>query len=163
MTSDERLNQLELLLAETMAVLDQHTGLHRQTQAQIKQIIGLIGQQSSNIDFLLTAVAELRTIVASVQKEQTEMRGSMAEMRGSMAEMRGSMAEMRAEQAEMRAEQAEIRAEQAEIRGSIVAVQNSLAEVRQDILQFGQNQNELRTEFSGKLDLVLQLLQNPNR
>jgi chromosome segregation ATPase len=160
MTSDERLNQLELLLAETMAVLDQHTGLHRQTQAQIKQIIGLIGQQSSNIEFLLTAVAELRTIVASVQKEQAEMRGSMAEMRGSMAEMRGSMAEMRAE---IRAEQAEIRAEQAEIRGSIVAVQNSLAEVRQDILQFGQNQNELRTEFSGKLDLVLQLLQNSNR
>ena len=153
MTSDERLNQLELLLAETMAVLDQHTGLHRQTQAQIKQIIGLIGQQSSNIEFLLTAVAELRTIVASVQKEQAEMRGSMAEMRGSMAEMR----------AEIRAEQAEIRAEQAEIRGSIVAVQNSLAEVRQDILQFGQNQNELRTEFSGKLDLVLQLLQNSNR
>ena len=46
MTADQRLDQLEPLVFQTLAVADRHT-------AQLKQLVNLVTQQSENIQFVL--------------------------------------------------------------------------------------------------------------
>ena len=46
MTTDQRLDQLEPLVSQTLAVADRHT-------AQLKQLVNLVTQQSDNIQFVL--------------------------------------------------------------------------------------------------------------
>ena len=46
MTADQRLDQLEPLVSQTLAVADRHT-------AQLKQLVNLVTQQSDNIQFVL--------------------------------------------------------------------------------------------------------------
>ncbi len=57
MTADQRLDQLEPLVSQTLAVADRHT-------AQLKQLVNLVTQQSDNIQFVLKeleAVKEKQT------------------------------------------------------------------------------------------------------
>lgn len=53
MTSDQRLDQLEPLVSQTLAVADRHT-------AQLKQIIGILSQQSENTEFLLKELIKVK-------------------------------------------------------------------------------------------------------
>lgn len=46
MTADQRLDQLEPLVSQTLAVADRHT-------VQLKQLVNLVTQQSDNIQFVL--------------------------------------------------------------------------------------------------------------
>lgn len=73
MTADQRLDQLEPLVSQTLAVADRHT-------AQLKQIFGIVTQlleagsvQSDNTQFVLREMGELRQDVnqeiSGVKKE----------------------------------------------------------------------------------------------
>jgi hypothetical protein len=67
MTADQRLNQIEPLVAQTLAVADRHT-------AQLKQLVELGMQQSDNITFLLGKVEE---IDVRQQREHQEVSGQL--------------------------------------------------------------------------------------
>ena len=65
MTADQRLDQLEPLVSQTLAVADRHT-------AQLKQIYGAINQllkagqvQSENIQFVLKELVEVKDAIAA--------------------------------------------------------------------------------------------------
>ena len=71
MTADQRLDQLEPLVSQTLAVADRHT-------AQLKQIFGAVNQlldagqiQSDNTQFILRELGELRQ---EVRTELGELR-----------------------------------------------------------------------------------------
>jgi hypothetical protein len=67
MTADQRLNQIEPLVAQTLAVVDRHT-------AQLKQLVEFGMQQSDNITFLLGKVEEIDT---RQQREHQEVSGQL--------------------------------------------------------------------------------------
>jgi len=73
MTSQKRLDQIEPIIGEVLAVLDQHTALHRQTQAQIKQLTvtftQAFSQQSDQISFLLADAAERREQTTHIRQQ----------------------------------------------------------------------------------------------
>ncbi|OGX84443.1 hypothetical protein [Hymenobacter glacialis] len=79
MTADQRLDQLEPLVSQTLAVADRHT-------AQLKQLINLVTQQSDNIQFVLK---ELETV-----KERQIAADAKVETIGSSLEAVGSRIEM---------------------------------------------------------------------
>ena len=62
MTADQRLDQLEPLVSQTLAVADRHT-------AQLKQLVNLVTLQSENIEFVLKELIEVKdSIVATNAK-----------------------------------------------------------------------------------------------
>jgi len=77
MTPDERLDQLEPLISEALAVLDRHTAqlkqhtaiLHQHTSS-LNQLVAIAGQHSDSIGFLLQGQAELKI-------QQDEMNGKL--------------------------------------------------------------------------------------
>ena len=70
MTAEQRLDQLEPLLAQALATLDQHTAQNERHTAQLKVVITAVTQHSDSIAFLLGEQSEMR-------REQSEMRESM--------------------------------------------------------------------------------------
>ncbi|AWM34622.1 hypothetical protein [Hymenobacter nivis] len=71
MTADQRLDQLEPLVAQTLAVADRHT-------AQLKQIYGAVNQlleagkiQSDDVQFVLREMSELTYKVGAVEQNQS--------------------------------------------------------------------------------------------
>ena len=87
MTADQRLDQLEPLVSQTLAVADRHT-------AQLKQIFGAVNQlleagktQSDNAQFALREIGELRQDVRTEigelrQDVRTEFGGLKHEISG---------------------------------------------------------------------------------
>jgi len=58
MTADQRLDQLEPLVSQTLAVADRHT-------AQFKQLVNLVTVQSDNIEFVLKELVEVKSAIAA--------------------------------------------------------------------------------------------------
>jgi len=95
MTADQRLDQLEPLVSQTLAVADRHT-------AQLKQIIGIVSQllefgsvQSDNTQFVLREMSELRQDVNreinGVKKEVQEMKEDINQAQSMMTLRLGVM------------------------------------------------------------------------
>lgn len=61
MTADDRLNQLEPLLSETMSILDRHTAQLKQLSFAISQVSTAVVQQGENISFLLREQLTMKT------------------------------------------------------------------------------------------------------
>ena len=61
-------------MAEFSAQLDQHSALHKQTQAQIRQLANAVARQSDDIVFLLKGQAEHNERLEQIQAEQGQMR-----------------------------------------------------------------------------------------
>ena len=87
MTAEERLSQLELLVAESLGVLDRHTAQLKQLQNSVGQLISASSQHSDTLSFLL--------------REQLAMKGDIAEMKGDIAEIKSDIVEMRTHQVSM--------------------------------------------------------------
>ncbi len=67
MTADQRLDQLEPLVSQTLAVADRHTAQLKQINATVSHLQQAVGQlleagqvQSDNIQFVLRELGELR-------------------------------------------------------------------------------------------------------
>ena len=84
MTADERLDQLEPLMAENMAILDRHTAQLKQLQNAVSQIGVAVSQQADSINFLL--------------REQLVMKNDIAELKSDVAELKSGFTEMSAQQ-----------------------------------------------------------------
>ena len=68
MTADQRLDQLEPLVSQTLAVADRHTAQLRQISTTVGHLQEAVGQlleagqvQSNNIQFVLRELSEVRT------------------------------------------------------------------------------------------------------
>jgi predicted membrane chloride channel (bestrophin family) len=65
MTADQRLDQLEPLVSQTLAVADRHTAQLKQLVNMMTQQMGMMTQQSENIQFVLSelvAIKEKQTV-----------------------------------------------------------------------------------------------------
>ena len=62
MTADQRLDQLEPLISQTLAVADGHT-------AQLRQIIGIVSQQSENTQFLLEEMVKIKGEISELKAD----------------------------------------------------------------------------------------------
>ena len=92
MTADQRLDQLEPLVSQTLAVADRHT-------AQLKQIFGAVNQlldagqiQSDNTQFILRELGELRQEVRTElgelrQEVQVELNDTRREVQTELREL----------------------------------------------------------------------------
>ena len=77
MTADDRLDQLEILLSESMTILDRHTAQLKQLSNAVSQLSTLAVHQSDNISFLLKEQAEMRAEQAEIRAEQAIMQTGM--------------------------------------------------------------------------------------
>ena len=68
MTVDQRLDQLEPLISQTLAVADRHT-------AQLKQLVNIVTQQSENMEFVLKELIEIKAATAATTAK-TEVIGN---------------------------------------------------------------------------------------
>lgn len=73
MTADQRLDQLEPLVAQTLAVADCHTAQLKQLVNIATQHTGILTQQSDNMQFALQSILELKELVQSLNRTQQGM------------------------------------------------------------------------------------------
>lgn len=74
MDSNERLSQTELLLAETMAILDRHTAQLKQHTVLLTNLTQAVTQQSDSISFLLREMINVKT-------QQNEMQADLNQVK----------------------------------------------------------------------------------
>ncbi|MFC6222851.1 hypothetical protein ACFP2F_06320 [Hymenobacter artigasi] len=74
MTADDRLNQLEPLLSETMSILDRHTAQLKQLSFAISQVSTAVVQQGENISFLLREQLTMKTQQNDLKTQQDVMK-----------------------------------------------------------------------------------------
>ncbi len=74
MTADDRLNQLEPLLSETMSILDRHTAQLKQLSFAVGQISTAVIQQGENISFLLREQLIMKTQQGEMKIQQDAMK-----------------------------------------------------------------------------------------
>lgn len=88
MNTDERLNQLEPLVAEALAVLDRHTAQLKQLNNAVAQNTQVLIQQSDTISFLLREHIVIKEDVATLKGDVATLKGDVATIKTDVAEMR---------------------------------------------------------------------------
>jgi len=73
MNADQRLDQLEPLLSESMAILDQHTALLNRHTAQLKQLVNVALQHSESLSYVLREIIEVKEKQAGLAAKQEEL------------------------------------------------------------------------------------------
>ena len=73
MTADQRLDQLEPLVSQTLAVADRHT-------AQLKQLVNLVTQQSDNTQFILQELVKMKGELGELKVESRESKEKQTAM-----------------------------------------------------------------------------------
>ena len=73
MTVDQRLDQLEPLVSQTLAVADRHT-------AQLKQLVNLVTQQSDNTQFILQELVKMKGELGELKVESRESKEKQTAM-----------------------------------------------------------------------------------
>ena len=86
MTADQRLDQLEPLVSQTLAVADRHTAQLRQIYGAVNQLLEAGQIQSDNTQFILREMGELRQEVSreinGVKKEMQDIKEGMNQAQG---------------------------------------------------------------------------------
>lgn len=67
MNPDDRLNQLEPLISESMAILDRHTALLRQHTGLMNQLVEITSHHSDTLSFILREQVDVKTRLGSVE------------------------------------------------------------------------------------------------
>lgn len=81
MTADDRLNQLEPVIAEAITILDRHTHQLKQLTVANTQIIDIVTQQSESISFLLHEQVEIKKDLAEIGSDIVGMKGDIVGMK----------------------------------------------------------------------------------
>lgn len=84
MTADERLDQLEPLMSEALAVLDRHTAQLKQHTVVLKQHTGILEQHTVLLEHLSTAVGQQSDNISFLLHEQAEMKTQQGAMDGKL-------------------------------------------------------------------------------
>ena len=102
MTADQRLDQLEPIIAEILTVLDRHTLQLKQLSNavgtlsnavgtlsnSVGTVIGLMTKQSDNISFLLDENVEIKNRLTRLEGDVAELKSDVAELKSDMAEIK---------------------------------------------------------------------------
>ena len=91
MTPDERLDQLEPLLSEAMAILDRHTAQLKQHTNLLQQHTNLLHQLTTNTGHLLTIASQHSDSIGFLLQEQAEMKAEQAGIRAQQTSMDGKL------------------------------------------------------------------------
>jgi len=97
MNTEERLNQLEPLVAEALAVLDRHTAQLKQLNNAVAQNTQVLIQQSDNISFLLREHIVIKDDVSTLKGDVSTLKDDVSTLKGDVSTIRTDVAEMRAE------------------------------------------------------------------
>lgn len=81
MTLEQRLNQIEPLLAEHSVQLDLHTAQLLRIAYGIQTITESIVKQSDNVTFLLEEVAEMRSEIGAIKAETAEVKADVSQIK----------------------------------------------------------------------------------
>ena len=88
MTADDRLNQLEPLVAETLAVLDRHTAQLKQLGSRVSVLTDVVMQQSDNISFLLKEQIVIKNDIAGLKPDVAGTKTDVAGIKTDVAEIK---------------------------------------------------------------------------
>ncbi|MGI4875177.1 MAG: hypothetical protein ACRYFX_28815 [Janthinobacterium lividum] len=80
MTADQRLDQLEPLISENIAIMDRHT-------AQLKQLLSIATQHSDSISFILHEVVDIKNRLTNVEADVVRLKADVAEVKAKQDEM----------------------------------------------------------------------------
>ncbi|MBC6612983.1 hypothetical protein H8B15_18825 [Hymenobacter sp. BT507] len=105
MTPDQRLDQLEPMIAEAMTILDRHTAQLKQLSSAVGQLTEVVTLQSSNISFILREqivmkadIAELKADVAGLKTDVAGLKTDVAGLKTDVAGLKADMAGLKAGQ-----------------------------------------------------------------
>ena len=87
MTADQRLDQLEPLLAEAMTILDRHTAQLKQLNNAVGQLTAIAIQQSDNISFLLSEHVIIKNDIATLKSDVAELKSDVADLKQGQTNM----------------------------------------------------------------------------
>ena len=87
MNADQRLDQLEPLMSESMAILDQHTALLNRHTVQLKQLVNVALQHSDSISYVLREVIEIKEKQAGLAAKQEEFAAKQDELAAKQDEL----------------------------------------------------------------------------
>ena len=88
MNADERLDQLEPMIAEAMTILDRHTAQLKQLSAIVSQLVTIATQQSDNIGFILREQLIMKADIAELKSDVAELKSDVAELKSDVAELK---------------------------------------------------------------------------
>lgn len=91
MTADQRLDQLEPLVAEALTVLDRHTVQLKRLSNVVDQIVAVVTQQSDNISFLLDEQIAIKTDVAGLKIDVADLKIDVAGLKTDVAEIKADV------------------------------------------------------------------------
>ena len=134
MNTEERLNQLEPLVAEALAVLDRHTAQLKQLNNAVTQNTQVLIQQSDNISFLLREHIVIKDDVATLKGDVATLKGDVATLKGDVATLKGDVATLK---------------------GDVTTLKGDVATLKGDVATIKTDVAEMRVEFGSKLDLIL--------
>ena len=81
LNADDRISQLEPLLAEAMTILDRHTAQLKQLNNAVAQNTSVLIPQSDNISFLLQEHIVIKTDLATLKTDIAILKSDVAEMK----------------------------------------------------------------------------------
>ncbi len=84
MNADQRLDRLEPLLSESMAILDQHTALLNRHTVQLKQLVTTALQHSDSLSYVLHEVIEIKERQGEMLANQVGLSTRMDTLDGRM-------------------------------------------------------------------------------
>ena len=80
MTADQRLDQLEPFVAQTLAVVDRHT-------EQLKQLVEIALQHSDNLQFVLQELGEVKQDVGGLKQNVSGLKQDVDELNQGMGRL----------------------------------------------------------------------------
>jgi len=102
MTADQRLDQLEPLLAEAMTILDRHTAQLKQLNNAVGQLTTIAIQQSDNISFLLREHIIIKADVAELKANMAELKADVVTLKADVTELKADVTELKADMTELK-------------------------------------------------------------
>ncbi|AMJ67026.1 hypothetical protein [Hymenobacter sp. PAMC 26628] len=93
MTADDRFNQLEPLLVETITILDRHTSQLKQLNNNVVQLNAAVIQQGDNITFLLREQLVMKADMAEMKADITGLKTDVTEIKGDITGLKTGQAE----------------------------------------------------------------------
>jgi len=102
MTADQRLDQLEPLLAEAMTILDRHTAQLKQLTNAVGQLTTIAMQQSDNISFLLNEHVIIKGGIATLKADVVELRTDVMTLKSDVAEVRTDVTTLKSDVVELK-------------------------------------------------------------
>ena len=127
MTPDERISQIELLLAETMAILDRHTAQLKQHTGLLINLTEVAAQHSDNIRFLLREVSDVKTQQSVMQADLRDLKADMSGVKADVSDLKADMSGVKADVGDLKADMSGVKEQQTTMNGKLDLILEKLS------------------------------------